>query len=169
MGKVPVLVDGDFTLFESVAIARYILDNKAPDNTIYPKDVKVRAKIDEAIGHINDFRNLQGLVMLGRVILPRSGKSLPEKIVVTAETFLAQGAQKINDHLTGKKYFAQDRLTLADFLLVENVMALKMGLKWDFVDYPEIKRYFDGIIAEVPILSEQWQSFQEIVTMLSNM
>ena len=58
MGKVPVLEDADFKLFESVAIARYICDNKAPGNTLYPTDLKVRAKVDEALGAINDYRNV---------------------------------------------------------------------------------------------------------------
>mmetsp|Transcript_27718 Transcript_27718/g.26757 ORF Transcript_27718/g.26757 Transcript_27718/m.26757 type:complete len:95 (-) Transcript_27718:413-697(-) len=46
MGKIPVLEDGDFCLFESLAIARYICDVKAPGNTLYPTDPKQRAKID---------------------------------------------------------------------------------------------------------------------------
>ena len=45
-GKVPVLEDGDFTLFESAAIVRYVLDTKAPGNTLFPKDPKTRAKIN---------------------------------------------------------------------------------------------------------------------------
>ena len=46
MGKIPVLEDGDFVLFESLAIARYLLDVKAPGNTLYPTDLRQRAKID---------------------------------------------------------------------------------------------------------------------------
>ena len=49
-GKVPIIVDGDFVLFEAWAIARYLLDKYAPDNTIYPKDVKQRAIVDMYIG-----------------------------------------------------------------------------------------------------------------------
>ena len=49
-GKVPILVDGDFILFESWAIARYALDKFAPDNTIYPKDIQKRALVDMSIG-----------------------------------------------------------------------------------------------------------------------
>ena len=50
-GKVPVINDDGFILFESWAIARYILLNKAPENTIYPKDdIKKRAQIDMLVG-----------------------------------------------------------------------------------------------------------------------
>ena len=56
MGKVPVLVEGDFNLSESWAIARYIIDKHIPDNSIYPVDVKKRAVIDMHIGQLNDLR-----------------------------------------------------------------------------------------------------------------
>lgn len=43
---VPVLVDGDFTLFESRAIMGYLVDTYAKNSGLYPTDVKDRAKVD---------------------------------------------------------------------------------------------------------------------------
>ena len=45
-GKVPVIEDGDFFLSEAIAIAKYVLDTKAPGNTLYPTDPKKRAVIN---------------------------------------------------------------------------------------------------------------------------
>ena len=53
-GKVPFIVDGDFIQFEAFAIARYVLDKYAEGNTIYPKDIKQRARTDMLIGQLND-------------------------------------------------------------------------------------------------------------------
>ena len=39
-GKVPLLMDGDYKLPESIAIIKYICDVKAPGNAIYPADAK---------------------------------------------------------------------------------------------------------------------------------
>jgi glutathione S-transferase len=55
-GKVPVMEDGDFTLFESLAIIRYVLDTKAPNSPLFPTDVKIRAKINQYLGGLNDLR-----------------------------------------------------------------------------------------------------------------
>jgi len=47
---VPVLVDGDLTLAESVAINIYLGEKYGKNNpSIYPKDTNVRAKINERL------------------------------------------------------------------------------------------------------------------------
>jgi glutathione S-transferase len=43
-GLFPVLIDGDFVLWEATAIAQY-LAARIPDNTLWPGDVRVRADI----------------------------------------------------------------------------------------------------------------------------
>lgn len=49
-GQIPVLLDGDYQVFESRAIARYIADaHGKPDNTLYPKDPKKRALVEQWI------------------------------------------------------------------------------------------------------------------------
>jgi glutathione S-transferase len=49
-GKIPLYKEGDFVLFESFAIIRYLLDTKAPDNTLYPRDTKTRARFNQLLG-----------------------------------------------------------------------------------------------------------------------
>lgn len=45
--QLPILVDSDgFTLVESHAIIKYIINSRKIDTNLYPKDYKLRAKID---------------------------------------------------------------------------------------------------------------------------
>jgi glutathione S-transferase len=50
-------------LYEAFAIVRYLVDNKAQDDKLYPKDIKKRALIDMIAGHINDLRVAQGSLL----------------------------------------------------------------------------------------------------------
>jgi len=45
-GRVPTLVDGDFVLWESNSIMRYLVRAYRPQSTLYPQAPKVRAGVD---------------------------------------------------------------------------------------------------------------------------
>src|SRR6202051_1879213 len=45
-GRVPTLVEGDFVLWESNSIMRYLCMAHRPDSPIYPRETKRRAAVD---------------------------------------------------------------------------------------------------------------------------
>ena len=44
---VPVLVDDDLIITESRAIMSYLVDKLSPDHGLHPRDIKIRAKVDQ--------------------------------------------------------------------------------------------------------------------------
>jgi glutathione S-transferase len=46
-GRVPMIEDGDFVLWESNAIVRYLAARHAPDSALYPADSQARAVADK--------------------------------------------------------------------------------------------------------------------------
>lgn len=46
-GRIPMIEDGDFVLWESNAIVRYLAARYAPDSDLYPADLQVRAQADK--------------------------------------------------------------------------------------------------------------------------
>lgn len=49
---VPALVDGDLRLFDSSAIAIYLVENYAKNDSLYPKDKLKRAKVNEKLFYV---------------------------------------------------------------------------------------------------------------------
>ncbi len=97
-GKIPVYVEGDFVLSESFAIARHLLD-KAGNTDLYPGELRTRAKFNELLGELDDFKVKMSAIVFATVILPRTGKNLPEgalnKIVADFKTNILEWNTKL--------------------------------------------------------------------------
>ena len=116
-GKVPVLVDGDFVLWESRAINTYLASLK-PEKGLYPDDARTRAVIDQW--------SYWGAIHFGptvqRIVFERLVKGMfgmgdaDEEVVANALTELDGLLPILNSALEGKDWIADD-LSLADFAL----------------------------------------------------
>lgn len=52
-GTVPMLMDGDLKVFDSSAIAIYLVENYAKDDSLYPKDPVQRVKVNEKLFYVS--------------------------------------------------------------------------------------------------------------------
>jgi len=68
--KVPTYQEGDFILSESCAIAKYLCDRVDEGQSLYPRDVRLRAVIDMHIGILTDLRIHQLNLDVFHVIMP---------------------------------------------------------------------------------------------------
>lgn len=116
-GKVPVLVDGDFAVWESRAINVYLAGLK-PKAGLYPDDAKTRAIVDQWTywGAIHLGPAIQR-VAFERLFKPMFGMGEADEAAV--ESGLKETAQLLpilDTALKGKDWIAGD-LSLADFAL----------------------------------------------------
>ncbi|GAB0099737.1 glutathione S-transferase 1-1 [Sergentomyia squamirostris] len=115
---VPTIDDNGFILWESRAIATYLVSSRAPGSSLYPSDVKKRAVVDARL-YLD-----QSLQLAGRDIM------LP---IHKGETTIAQDKkdsvykllENFNAFLEGKKYAAGDELTVADLALLSSISTLQ--------------------------------------------
>jgi glutathione S-transferase len=123
-GRVPILADGGFHLWESHAIMQYLAD-RSPEQDIYPQEVSARADVNRWLfWSANHFAPAAALIIRERVskkIVAGSGAPDPLEIA-RGEALLPQAARVLDSHLAGKQWIAQGRLTLADFALAAPLM-----------------------------------------------
>ena len=123
-GRVPTLVDGAFALWESHAIMQYLAD-KATAQDIYPRELAARADVNRWLfWSASHFAPAAALIIRERVskrIIAGSPAPDPGEIA-RGEVVLPQVARVLDQHLAGRQWIAQDRLTLADFAIAAPLM-----------------------------------------------
>ena len=114
-GKVPVLVDGDVTLTESIAIAVYLAD-KYPERRLLPDDLATRAQAMRwLLFTTTELEQPLWRMALHSVIYPED-KRLPADIALAREEF-AEMAAVLDDHMVDREFVVGDSVTVADFVL----------------------------------------------------
>ncbi len=156
-GRVPVMDDDGFVLWEANAIMQY-LATKKPASGLLPTDERRRADVtrwqcwdlahwDPACATLIFERLVKKLLALG----PED----PSEIAKGEEKF-HRCAEVLNGHLKGRKYVAVDALTVADFSIGASLnVAEPAGIPLD--KYPEIRRWHANL-SELPA----WRKSQAV-------
>ena len=123
-GKVPLLDDDGFLLWESHAIMQYLAD-RSPGQTIYPTELRARADVNRWLfWSAYHFTPAVGLISRERVSKRMVGGSgAPDQAEIQrGEALLTSAAGVLDAHLAGKQWIARDRLTLADLAIAAPLM-----------------------------------------------
>jgi glutathione S-transferase len=142
LGRVPVLDDGDISIFESGAIVEYVIARHKngglkPDenSTLYPN-------------YLQWFHYCEGMVMppintivVQTILLPPERRD--EKALGQAQRLLSKALEPVNDALAGKDYLIGD-FSAADIMLGH---ACFMGNRLGCVneDMPHLKAYVERV------------------------
>jgi glutathione S-transferase len=111
-GKVPALVDGEFTLWESGAILEY-LEDRYPERPILPKDPAGRAIARRIAAEADNYLYpLQRPLMMATLYTPAAERDAA-KITAAEDAVLAE-LGRFAGYLKGDEWFAGP-LSLADF------------------------------------------------------
>ena len=141
--KVPTLVDGDFTLWESAAIMQYLAD-KAGDNSLFPRNARTRADITRWQCWAGlYFNSALGTLAFETVAKPKNNAGPPDTALVEqAHATLSRFAPVLDAHMDGRKYLVDDQLTLADYSMAALEPYVNL-VPFNFTSYRHIHIYFD--------------------------
>jgi glutathione S-transferase len=113
-GKLPVLVDGDFILTESIAIVLYLAE-KYPQKCFLPAGLRARAEVNRWL-LFTATELEQPLWRIARHTSQYSPeKRLPAEIPLARRDFLDMAAV-LENHMDGRQYLVGDGVTVADFV-----------------------------------------------------
>src|ERR1041385_2736111 len=142
-GKLPVLIDGDFVLTESVAIVLY-LGEKYPEKGLLPSRIEARAQVNRWLL----FAATALEKPLGRI--PRDTSLYPEEEQLPKDVRLAgrdfqEMAAVLEKHMQGRQFVAADRVTVADFVIA---YTLDWGNEAKLLgDFPQLVAYVERMYA----------------------
>lgn len=130
---VPTLVDEGTIICDSHAIMSYLVSKYSREDSLYPKDLKKRAMVDQKLHFDTGFlfihlRNFVKKCYSGRC------KSVEEY----EKVFMTQGYDFMESFLNQSSYVAGDNLTIADFSAITSLEGINMLVPIDEVAHPKL-------------------------------
>jgi glutathione S-transferase len=139
-GRVPVLDDNGFVLWESRAIMQYLCD-KTLGQTLMPTDAQGRAEVNRWLFwcamHMSP---ANAILVQENFVKPLTGRPTDAAELARGEALFALNAPILDAHLAGKTWIAQDHVTLADYSLAAG-FALAGVAKFPIESYANIRSW----------------------------
>ncbi|HEX7889390.1 MAG TPA: glutathione S-transferase [Ramlibacter sp.] len=139
---VPLLDEGDFTLWESNVIVRYLCA-KHPQRGLYPQELRPRFDAERWMDWQQTTLNPAGREAFIQLIRTPEEKRRPEAIaasVAATEPLLAM----VDAQLANQAYMAGDHLTMAD-IPIACEMHRWWGLPLQHPDHPNLRRWYQAM------------------------
>jgi glutathione S-transferase len=125
-GVIPVLEHGDFRLFESRAILRY-LDGVLPGASFSPSDLRARARVDQWLSVDQSYVAPHTRTLaLQRIVHPHLGLPRDDAAIENAERELGKALAVYDAALNGEEFLVAGAVSLADLSLAPYVASLPM-------------------------------------------
>lgn len=162
---VPVLDDEDFRLTESATILRYLADRFA--SPAYPKDLRGRARVNEAIDWLNSnlYRDWGYGLVYPQVFphLKRDNPQVQAAVVAWGMEKSKGWLQILNDFMIGpsKPYLCGNELTVADYFGTALVTAGEL-IHCEYGAYPNVCRWL-GTMKKTPSYAKVYEVFNGLV------
>ena len=142
-GKLPVLVDGDMVLTESVAIVLYLAE-KYRDKGLIPLDPQQRAQmIRWLLFTTTELEQPLWRIARHTTLYPEN-KRLPGELALAREDFAAM-ANVLEAYMSGRKFVVGNTATVGDFVLAYTLDWAKLANVLDGL--PRLEAYMEEMYA----------------------
>ncbi|GJH18964.1 glutathione S-transferase N-terminal domain-containing protein [Caballeronia novacaledonica] len=144
MGRVPTLVDGDFVLWESNSIIRYLAMQYGPGTTLYPAEPKIRASADRWLDWaLSTLQPTERPLFWGYIRTSAADRDVKQLAAAASE--VEKLWRVIDTHLKGRNYLEGNTFTLADIVIGAYARRWFGIAELVRPALPELERWYVGI------------------------
>ncbi|XP_017038704.1 glutathione S-transferase 1-like [Drosophila ficusphila] len=145
---VPVLDDNGIILWDSHAIATYLVDKYGKSDELYPKDLVKRALINQRL-FFEASVTFPGLYNIARPFWFEGVTEVPQEKLDTVH----RGLKLLESFLASSSYLVGESLTLADLTAGPTVSGLRAVVDIESAVYPKITAWLDRL-NQIPFYKE---------------
>jgi glutathione S-transferase len=164
-GHIPVLVDGDLRVIESLAILDY-LEARYPDVSLLPTDAVELARVRMVqLVALNEL-----LPAVVKLLMDDKSASAPSSDLEYAQLRAINTLSFLEDLLGDRLYFAGEQLTLAEIVagtLVDKLPDLGVAL----TNYPRLEAWSERLMSrptwqQIQLSADEWDSFKRRIRVM---
>ncbi|HTV97324.1 MAG TPA: glutathione S-transferase family protein [Steroidobacteraceae bacterium] len=165
-GRIPVMEHGDFRLYETQAILRYI-DRSLPGPALTPCEPRAIARMDQLM-NVNDWYLFQGVgnvIAFQRIVRPKFAGLAPDEALIADAMPRAHAVfEALARELGEQEYFAGSSLSLADLLLAPQLDFMAATPEWAALtaQRANLARWLDRMIGRPSMRSTTWERVAEL-------
>ncbi len=142
-GRIPALVDGDVTLFESMAINLYLAQRYGGD--LWPSSLGDQARtVQWSVWGMTEIEPHLMQMVLNKVMLPEDQRDSAK--VAEAEEAIQRPLAVLDQALADRDYLVVDRFSIADLNLA-SVLSMSAFVRFDLSNHANVKRWSDACLA----------------------
>ncbi len=165
-GKVPVLQHGQFRLYETAAILRY-LERVLPSPLLIPVAAQAAARVDQLL-NINDWYLFQGpgnVIAFQRVVAPKLLGLAPDEAAIEAVMPRAHAVfAELSQLLGTQRFLAGESFTLADAMIAPQLDFLAQTPEWVPLTAQRInlREWLTRVSARPSLASTTWEKVAQL-------
>jgi glutathione S-transferase len=159
-GRMPVVDHGNFRLYETQAILRY-LDRLAPEPRLTPSDPQKEARMNQICGIVDWYviHDVSSPITFARVVAPKFGLPVDEErlqaAIPRAEICMAELSRLLGE----QDYMAGSQISIADLMVASHLdyFAETEEAKPMFARHPNLGRWLDRMRARPSMQATTWE------------
>lgn len=163
--KIPVLEDGDFRLYETHAILRY-LDAMLPEPSLVPTDPRRAARMDQIIGIVDNYvrPHVSGGIGFNRIVRPKFGMPVNEEEVSAAIPHARICVEAVAEIAGDQSFVTGETLSLADLMLAPHFAFFRCTLEGAEMlgRHPALLDWIERMEARPSMQRTEWERLLEL-------